>query len=203
MKTHHIRLAMHHPRNTNDYIAWAKHVVQSMTNNSHLPSPSPPVATVSAHIAAYETAHAAAHPGDKTATAEGHKLLQQVVDDVHAWAAYVQGVADGDPPNAPVIIASSGFGTAPHGVHARPQLHAAMGPGGIVILHARGAGRDGVHEWRMSTDGGHTHTALPATKIAHTSVAGLALGTAAAFDHRVNVGTQTGDWSDSVTLVVH
>jgi hypothetical protein len=203
MKAFHTLIALHLPRRHADLIVYGKHIVESMTGNAHFPSPTPPLATVTAHIQTLEAAETTSHSHAK-GTADARDVpLQQVVTDLHQLGAYVQSVADSNPDQAAAIIASAGFGTHPHGVHAKSDLAAHMGPGGLVILRAIAVGKRAAYEWQVSSDGGKTFAPLPSTTTANTSITGLTLGQTYWFRVRGNVGQSIGDWHEPVSLLVH
>ncbi len=202
--TFHVLVALHLPSTHADTILYAGHVVERMTGNAHFPSPPVSLATVTTHIQAYEAAAAKAKahgPGDAQAAG---LLYKQVVTDMHLLGGYAQSVGDQAPDaaTAAAIIASAGFGTHQHGVHMTPAIAAHMGAGGLVLLRAHAVAKKAAYEWEVSTDG-KTWTNLPATDVAHTSVAGLTMGQTYWFRVRGNAGGQTGSWTDAVALVVH
>lgn len=203
MKPTHTLVALHLPRSHADLIVYANHIVQAMTKNAHFPTPTPPLATVTTDIQVLEAAEVTAKHHAKGDAQARDLALTKVVSDIHGLGAYVQSVADANEAEAAAIIASAGMGTHPHGVHAKPELAAHMGPGGLVILRALAAGKHAAYEWQMSTDAGKTWTALPVTNKANTTVSGLAIGATVAFRFRATVGSAAGDWSQTVTLLVH
>jgi hypothetical protein len=199
----HTLVALNLPNTVAGLSAYAKHVVQSMTGNAAIPSPTPPLATVTADIAALDAAETTVKtraPG----SAEARNLkLQVVVNDMHGLEACVQTAADASPAEAAAIIESAGMHVKPHGVHAKPDLEALMGPGGLVVLRARAAGKTAAYEWQYSLDGGKTWIPSGVTTEANTSIARLTVGTTYLFRVRSTVGHNVGDWSQSVSLVVH
>lgn len=203
MRTFHTLLVLHLPRTHADLIVYAHHIVGSMTGNSRFPSPTPALAVVTAHIQELETAEVAAKSRAKGAADARDIPLQALVSDLHQLAAYVQSVADATPAEATAIITSAGFGTQPHGVHAKPDIAAHMGLGGLVMLRAHAVGRHAAYEWQMTGDGGKTWSALPSTTSAHTAVPDLTIGQSYGFRVRGNVGTSPGDWTDTASIVVH
>jgi hypothetical protein len=201
--TFHTLVALHLPRKHGDFLVYASHIVASMTDNPHFPSPTPALTSVAKDIKALQAAETATQTHTKGAADARDLPLQQLVTDMHQLAAYVQTVADANPTEAASIIASAGFGTHPHGIHATPDLAAHMAPGGLVALRAHAVGKRAAYEWQMSLDGGKTWTSLPSTTTASTSVPGLAVGTSYMFRFRGDIGHQTGDWHQPVTMVVH
>jgi hypothetical protein len=183
--------------------AFAKHVVQSMTGNASFPSPTPSLALVTTHIGALDAAEATVKTRAPGSAEARNVALSVVVTDLHGLEGYVQATADASPAEAAAIIESAGMHVKAHGVHAKPDLEASMGPGGIVILRARSAGRPAAYEWQYSLDGGKTWVLFSVTTEAHTTIAGLTVGTTYLFHVRATLGHTVGDWSQSVSLVVH
>ena len=202
MRTFHILVALHAPRRHGDFITYARHIVECCTGNPHLPNPNPPLATITTHIDALAAAHATAQAHAPGAVDARDVHLQTVMVDVHALAAQVQIAANANPAQAAEIITSTGFGTHPHGVHAKPDIRAHMGPGGLVLLAAI-AVHHAAYEWQMSSDAGKTWAALPSTDSAHTSIAGLTVGQSYAFRVRANVQGKPGDWHETTPFLVH
>jgi len=202
MKTTHLRIASHIPRTFAELVSYTQTIVTKMTGNRHFPSPTPALAQVKADVAALVDAEATVKT-TKGATHARDAKAQAVIHDVHGLEAYVQSVADANPQQAAEIIESAGFATAEHGVHEHAPLTAKMGPGGIVVLRAMAAVARAVYEWQWSADGGKTWTAVPATSHAHTTIPDLAVGTTYEFRVRANHGDVVGDWSQSVSLLVH
>ena len=199
----HTLVALNMPRTHAAAIIFARHVFECLTGNARLPAPSPPLAQFGAHIQAYEAAEVTAKSHATGDAAVAHAAYDQVLTDLHQIVSYVQSVADGAPSDALAIIASSGFGTRPHGVHAKAHLEATMAVGGVVVLHALAVAKHAAYEWQISSDGGKTFTALPATTTATTHVSGLTVGQLYNFRVRGNVGETVGDWYDPAPLVVH
>jgi hypothetical protein len=91
-------------------IYFAKHVIASMTNNPHFSSPSPSLASMSTNIQNLEAAVAAAKYGPPTATEDMHAKKKVLYDAMKQMGAYVEGIANLDPPNAAAIATSAGVG---------------------------------------------------------------------------------------------
>ena len=203
MNTFHTLVALHAPRKHADFITYARHIVQQITGNPNFPNPTPPLATITAHIDALEAAHTKTKAHAPGATGARDVELQAVMNDLHTLAGHVQATADANPDKALAIITSAGLGTHPHGVHAKPDIRAHMGPGGIVLLHALAAGKGAAYEWQLSPDAGKTWTPQPSTSHAHASIAGLTIGQSYEFRVRANVGDKIGDWHETVAFLVH
>ena len=203
MKTFHTLVSLDMPTKHADAIVYVGHLVESFTGNVHVPNPTPPLATVTTHLAAYQAAHTAAQTHAKGLAPARDLALAQVMSDVHQLEACAQAAADANPAQAAAIITSLGFGVRRHGAHVKADLAVKMGPGGLVLLRAHAVGKHASNEWQVSTDGGKTWTALPSTTTANTSVAGLTIGQSYWFRFRGNVGQTVGDWHEPVALLVH
>jgi hypothetical protein len=105
-------------------IAFARRIVNEMTNNPNFPSPSPELAVVSGAAAALESAYAAAQSARQTAKslAAAQKARESALERALSQEAnYVDSASGGDKEK----IESSGFAarseSAPIGVPEKPQ----------------------------------------------------------------------------------
>jgi len=91
-------------------IDFAKHVVASMTNNQYFTTPAPSLASITTAVQNLEAAVAAAKHGPPAATEDVHTKKKVLYDTLKNLGAYVEGVANLDPPNAATIAKSAGVG---------------------------------------------------------------------------------------------
>jgi hypothetical protein len=184
-------------------LTFAKHLVASQTGNPQFPSPTPPLAQVTADIAAVDAAETQVKSGLHGAAEARNVKLTALVNDIHGLEAYVQSIADAHPTEAASIIQSAGFKVKAVGAHPKQDIEAHMGPGGIAIIRARAAAKKAAYEFQISSDGGKTWVPLPVTTEANTTVAGLVPATTQMFRVRATIGHVTGEWSQTVSLLIH
>ncbi|MFT3766609.1 MAG: fibronectin type III domain-containing protein [Minicystis sp.] len=200
----HNPIALNLPRSAALLILFARHVVQAMNGNPWFPTPTPPLATVTANVDALEVAEATARSRAK-GTAAARDLNRKVVEaDLMALKAYVQAVANQEPEKAAAIIQSAGMAPKRASSRAKPFLAAAMGTAaGEVILRAKAARGRVAYHWEVSSDGGRSWTSAGTTTVANTTVQGLAMSTTYLFRVRTTIARATGDWSQSIAFTVH
>jgi hypothetical protein len=182
----------------------AQAIVKALTNNPHIPSPTPTVAALVAAIAALVETENAALTRVKGAIVQRNAAQKSLVQLLQLLKANVQSVADADPDNALTIIESAGLGIREPAVR-KPRVFAATSGAvsGSAKLVAPSAGPRSSYEWELSTDGGKTWVAAPPSIQAKTTVPGLPSGTTVQFRYRaVTPKTGAGDWSAPASLLV-
>lgn len=203
-KVKHNQVALKLPRVAPLLIVHGRHVVQAMTDNAWFPSPTPPLATVTADIDALEASEVAVRSRTKGTAAVRDLEKKTVEDDMFALKAYVQGIVNQNPEQAVAIIASAGMKTRKVTPIQKPELEARMGPSaGEAVVRAKAVKRGAAYEWQISSDGGSTWTAMSTTTVANTSAPGLTAGTTYLFRFRTTIRKTTGEWSRSVSLFAH
>jgi hypothetical protein len=191
------------PRTVPTLITYAGAVIKSMTGNPSLPSPTPPLATVSAAVAALQTAEQSALARTKGAVATRNEQKTVLVGLLEQLKAYVQSVVDANLDNGVSIINGAGMAARktpaghPHVLSAKPGPFA-----GSAKLTAPAAARRASHNWEYSADGGKTWVAMPSTLQSKTSMTGLASGTIVQFRSCPVTKAGQGDWSAPVSLLV-
>jgi hypothetical protein len=175
-----------------------------MTNNPWFPSPTPPLATLTADLDALELAEATARNRSKGSAAARNLKKKKVVDDLTELKGYVQSIVNQSPDKEIAIIECAGMSTRQLMPRQKPALEALMGPSpGQVIVRAKAVGkRAAAYEWQVAVSGNAWST-IGTTTVAETSVPGLTAGTTYLFRLRTTVKNTTGDWSQSVSYLVH
>ena len=167
-----------------------------------LPRPAPPLATISANLAAVEAAQTVALTKVKGAVQDRDAKAAVVKEDMRHIVAYVQGIADADPTNAEAIIHSAGLSVGKTATRSKQALVAKSGlVSGSVTLVAKSAGKRASYEWELSTDQ-KTWTPLASTLQAHTTATSLTPATTVYFRHRAVTKVGPGDWSQVIAHVV-
>jgi len=189
------------PRHVAGVIHFGKSVVTSMTNNPHFSAPSPPLATLSAHLEALDAAEAAVLSRTK-GTAEARDANRvTVTQDLGQLRAYVQSVADADPSEARAIIEGAGMNVKKVGSRGKSGLAVTQGPvSGDAHLVAKAPSRRAAYDWQYGLDG-VTWISVPSTLGATTDIRGLVPGTRHAFRFRALTKAGESDWSQVVWLL--
>jgi hypothetical protein len=185
-------------------INYAQAIVKSVTDNPHIPNPTPTIAALNTAIAALVADENAALTRVKGAIVQRNAAKKTLVQLLELLKANVQSLADADPDNAPTIIESAGIGIRKTAVRKPRVFAATQGTvSGSAKLLAPSAGPRSSYEWEVSSDGGKTWVTAPPSIQAKTSVQGLASGTTVQFRYRaVTPKTGAGDWSAAVSLLV-
>jgi hypothetical protein len=191
------------PKSVKKLTPFAQSVVTAMSDNASFPSPTPALATVSADIAALETAESAVLSRTKGAVETRNLKLATVRTDLEHLLAYAQQVADGNLTTAESVIQSAGMSVRKVTLHDRAPLAVKQGtPAGTAHLAAKAAGRRASYEWQYSTDQ-KTWTNAPSTLQAKTSVTGLTVGTTYAFRVRPVLASGEQNWTALVSIVMN
>ncbi len=199
---HRTTAALKMPKRKALISAYATSVVNAMTGNASFPSPVPPLATVSADLAAYETAEAAAVTRVKGAVVTRNEKYAVLRADLGHLMGYVQQVADANPANAQSIIESAGFRIRKTASRTKSAIKVVAGtvPGSVKLI-AKAASHRASYEWQFSTDQ-KTWTDAPTTLQANTVLIGLTSGTVYYFRFRAITKTGEGAFSQVVQILV-
>jgi hypothetical protein len=182
--------------------AYVTSIINAMTGNTLLPSPTPPLATLSADLAAFEAAEANALTRVKGAAVTRNEKYLVLHGDMEHEMAYVQSVADANPANAQSIIESSGFAVRKTTSHPKTALKATAGPvPGAVKLVAKSVATRASYEWQFSTDQ-KVWTNAPTSLQAKIAITGLTSGTVYYFRFRGVTKAGEGAYSQVVQLLV-
>src|SRR5579863_3979989 len=182
--------------------AFATSIVNAMTGNASFPSPTPPLATVSADLAAYQAAEAAVITRVKGAAVTRNAKYLVLHADLDHLMAYVQQVADANQANAQSLIESAGFSIrkASSRLKSAIKVEAGTVPGSVKLL-AKAVAHRASYEWQFSTDQ-KTWSNAPTTLQAKTVLVGLTSGTVTYFRFRGVTKTGEGPYSQVVQILV-
>ena len=166
------------PTQVKQVITFAHSIATAMTNNPSFPTPSIPLPTLQADIAALSMAEAAVLTRTKGSVEVRNQKLAVVRADLETLKGYVQIVAGAQTPEAaPAVIASAGLAVHKSTLHDKAVLEAKEGSvSGTVNLIAKAAARTAAYAWQYSLDQ-KTWTPLVVTLQAKTGVPGLTAGT--------------------------
>ncbi len=177
------------------------------------PSPTVTMVAFLALIQALETAQQAAATRAKGLAAVRDSKRDALWSAMLSLRAYVQSIADlASHTDAITVIQSAGLLVAAVGDHHKPILQAKLTTSqGVVDLYANATqlvGPANRHKktyfsWQWSGDGGKTWSTATTTAYASTQVVGLLPMTQYLFRVAVTVAKTTGEWSDTVGLLVH
>jgi hypothetical protein len=123
-------------------IAYATAVVDGMTGNPLFPTPTLPLATVSAAIDDLKDAQTAAMTRAMGTVATRNARRHTVITMLHLLRIYVQSVADGNAERAPAVIRSAGMAVY-NTAGRRPRVFAAFA-GAQIARSSRRLRREGV-----------------------------------------------------------
>jgi hypothetical protein len=182
----------------------AQAIAKALTNNPHIPNPTPTVAALSAASDGLVAAENAALTRVKGAVVQRNAAQKTLVQLLQLLKANVQSIADADPDNALTILESAGIGARKPTVRKPRVFAATQGTvSGSAKLVAPSAGPRSSYEWEVSTDGGKTWVAAPPSVQAKTTLQGLASGTSVQFRYRAVTPTAgAGNWSAPASLLV-
>jgi len=203
-KTTHRSLAtLKLPTKVPALITYAQGIVKAMTGNASFPSPTPPLATVTAAINDLQNAETAALARTKGAVPTRNAKRAALVQVLQELRGTIQSAADADPDNSASIITGAGIAVRKTPVHAARVFAAKPGDvSGSVKLVTDSAARRASYEWEYSVDGGKTWVTAPATLQAKTTVSGLTPGATVMFRSRPVTKTGEGDWSQPTSIIV-
>jgi hypothetical protein len=186
-------------------ITRARTIVGRMTGNSWFPTPLPSLAVVEAAIDDLFAAQTTTLNGPKgSVTARDEKRIVLVVR-LQQLAAYVEAIATANYENAASIVESAGMYLKRTRGPARRVFTAKRGSvSGEVDLVVPKAGNRGGYEFQYSLDGGMTWLGLPEPFTTGTivTVRGLKPGSTVHFRYRATVKGVTGNWSNSIAIIV-
>lgn len=133
-------------------IARTRFIVSSITGNVNFTTPNPSLAVITTNVNALEAAALAAQGGGADDTASRH-AKEAVLDlSMKTLSAYVESIANANPPNAEAIILSAGMEVKGKGGRVAREFEITVtGRPGEVKLVNRSIKR-GTYEFQMTTD---------------------------------------------------
>jgi hypothetical protein len=181
----------------------AQAIIAALTNNPHIPSPNPPLATLTSALNTLVTTETATKTRAAGTVPARNLARTNLLSLLHATKANVQQVADANPEQAEAIITSAGMAVRKTAVRTRAPLTVKPGAvSGTMQLAAKAAAPRASYEWEWSGDGGKTWTAASPTLQSKTEIAGLPVGTIVQFRFRAITKTGAGDWSQTIAVLV-
>jgi hypothetical protein len=191
------------PTHVPDLIKLGQSIVQAMTGNASFPNPTPPLANVSAAIAALDAAETATKTRAKGTIPVRNTARAAVLAALRDLKVYVQQVSDANHAQAETIIASALMNVRKVAVHTKPDFTAKAGAASASVrLVAKAAARRASYEWQWSADGGKTWTLAATTLQSKTTIGALPLGVSCQFRYRPVTKTGEADWSQAVAMIV-
>jgi hypothetical protein len=178
-------------------------------NPALFPTPNPPLATLFGQIQDATVAQQNVGRISGAGTVRDAKF-RIVVTSLETERMMVQGLCDASPELALALIAAAAMRPeAPKGGYHKPLLSLKNGAtSGAVLLDANASLLDDTYRrttynWRRTSDGGKTFSAMPSTPIGQTSIDDLPPLTYAGFQVSVTVNKQPqGPWSQTVSILV-
>jgi hypothetical protein len=185
-------------------VAQSNHFVTQMTGNGYFLTPSPTLAAVTAQATTVDSAYNLSLTRARGSVGAMHTQLKSLNVLLKLLAAYVESIANADPPNAEQIIKSAGMDVKKPAVH-QPKVFTAL-PGtikGTVKLDTKAA-HETAYIYQMTTD--TTNAASWATVYTGTKVKFTVTGLTSATHYYFRVALSTkgiqGNWSNPVQVVV-
>jgi hypothetical protein len=198
-----VSVALKLPLPVPQLIKVAQAIIAALTNNPHIPSPNPPLTTLTTALNALVTTEAATKTRAAGTVAARNVARTNLLSLLHAAKANVQQVADANPEQAAAIITSAGMAVRKTADRNKAPFEAKPGTvSGTVQLVAKAAAVRASYEWEWSGDGGKTWTPASPTLQAKTEIAGLPIGTVVQFRFRAITKTGAGDWSQPISVLV-
>ena len=192
------------PKKVPALITHAQAIVSAMTGNPAFPSPAPALAALVTAIEDLQTAETAALSRVKGAVAVRNEKRAALVTLLEQEKSYVQTTADANLETATSVIESAHIGVRKIPVHKPRTFEALQGAvSGSAKLVAKSAGARASYEWQYSIDGGKTWVPAPVTLQAKTTITGLTPATSVMFRYRPVTKKGEGDWSQTLSLLVH
>jgi hypothetical protein len=189
------------PRTAAGLILLAQTIVQKMTGNAFFPTPSPPLASVSGAIAAYQSATASSKTtkglkGQRLATRNALlALLRQLRD-------YVRTICEANPALALEIAESAAMTLKNHVAAVKELISVIQGePSGTVECRAKAPGIPTNYFWFYSVDQ-KNWTAVPEAMKATITITGLTPGQVYYFRYYTMNRRGTSNLSQTVSLMV-
>jgi hypothetical protein len=177
-------------------------IVTAMTaNKATFPSPTPPLATVLADIAAL-TAAQTAFKSRAGSLADRDDKQQVVVADVGQLHSYVQLLVNAAPSQAAIIATDAAMSLRKKPVRSKAPLSVKQTVSGSVQVVAKATAGAGANEWQYSIDGGKTWIDVPSTTKAKTTIPNLTPGATVTYRQRVVTKDGVGNWSQPISALV-
>ena len=185
------------------YLTNCRLVVTMIAGNKNLPTPTPPLAQLTAHLDLLEAAEELARKGGMGAVEQRDVALAVVRNDMRLLKAYVQSVADANATEAESLIKSAGMDVTKKRTRTKPPVEARRGKApGTVVIEAKALPPPVQYRWQMSTDQ-NTWTDLPETFKAKVTVSGLTPVTVYHFRFRTVTNDGLSSFSVVASIIVH
>lgn len=192
------------PRSVILFIAAALNVRDRLTDNPHVPSPSPTLDVFNANIKSLQDAQSKAQAGELGAAKVRDARAKKVKKDLIKLLDCVQTAADAqpNPEEAAAVILSAGMSVRGKSTRAKAPFAVKQLPvSGSVQLDARAIAKKAVYFWELSVDQ-TTWTEIDKTMRARLVVTGLTPGRTYYFRFRALLSGGMSDVSQVVSLIV-
>jgi hypothetical protein len=191
------------PHVVSRYLMACRLIVTMMTDNQNFPTPTPPLAEVSADLEALEASEGLAKKGGKGMVQQRDVVLRKVHHKMTMLKAYVQSAANAEPDQAEAIVHSAGMSVGKPRTRTKLPVEVKYGDAvGKVVLDAKALPQPVQYRWQMSTDQ-KTWTDLPESFKTKSVVEGLVPATIYSFRLRTVTKNGPSEWSPPVTIVAH
>jgi hypothetical protein len=186
-------------------VSKARFIVAQMTGNAWFPAPNPSLADVQAAIDDLADAMTTALTRVLGSVETRNEKRLVLVERLQHLASYVQAIADADLEHAASIIESAGMDVKKVG-RPPPRVYRA-GRGrvsGELAIVVPSAGDRAGYEHQYSLDGGKTWLPFPQpfTNETEVTISELRPGATVWLRYRSTVKGVTGDWSQTISIIV-
>jgi hypothetical protein len=171
------------------------------TGTAPAPTPTPTLAAYKNDLDALRAAQAVKGTGP-AAVQSRNNARKQVRRDMENLRIFAQQLADANPAQAALIIASAGMYVKKVTVRIKAELAIVQGATtGSAIARAKSRGPRTTYWWQVSTDM-KTWVAGPTTRVAHASFANLTPATLYYFRFQTLTKAGMSDWSQIISFIV-
>ena len=191
------------------FLALCRAIYNALTTHAaQFPALPVTLAFLLSQIQSVESAQQTVKTRVKGAVATRNDLRDALASTVETIRGYVQTLCDASPSSAATIAAMAGMALGAVGSRTKAVLAARVGTVSGLALLAANAGllsqskRQKFYEWQYTLDG-KSWLSAPTTSVAKTSIAGLPPLTIVGFRVRATDSRTIGEWTQTVTLVIH
>jgi hypothetical protein len=195
------------PAKDAEFVPYAQGVVAAWTGNTIVPTPPVTVVAVGALVVTLVAAQAAAVKRGAGTAAIRDTARNKVELAFRQWETYAEGIlAEMAPADATAALATLGFHQKQVGSHTKQAYMVEWGElAGSADIDLKSIGRHGTvqycHQYMLA--GTTTWIDWPPTLDTKVTITGLPVGTVVSFRWRSLIKGEYGNWSQTLTLLIH
>jgi hypothetical protein len=195
------------PKKHPPFIAYAQAVVAAWTGNSVVPNPPVTVAAVGTLVTALVTAQAVAVKKGAGSAAIRNTARDKVEVAFRQWETYAEGILGAmAPEDATAALATLGFHQKKPGTHAKQEYAITWGEAsGSADIDLKAVGRHGTVQYchQYMLPGTTIWVDWPPSLDTKVTITGLPVGGVVSFRWRTLIKGVYGNWSQTLTLLIH